>query len=850
MPVEAFINRSLDDATTDQSSSDRTEYFILTHLPEAKSYSAEETPLANRNLADGDPYSCKGAPQNEFDLSMLSETAPTDFESFSLKNLFGNRNNDLMSEENSDNEASVVSDASGPPLVRNTQERKSSQKEEFFSDVVVDEGDAFFNVKKNICSLERQLIDMICRLRDSLLSRRTGDYETDTKGSLLYSELNGCEYNFENIVPSKELLRRRHQHLDQLYHAYSNLPLKCQLTNLLTNHPGVDEATGSSSLSSLTAFFEQNILGPVLEQRDYLAFCLKERKNESQALLDQLDLCYSNLEKRKADLEAHNQLTLLRDLLEEKEAECCRLDAEKQSLAFLLTGQIKEKVAKEYRRADKMRDNGLSIIGEEAARLSEETDFDPSLLKVRSVFLESIRDNLEGLWGASIQIPKDRESSSAIKLARRTTRGGVSGAVEESGWSCIRSSRWQACWEALPLFSFYGGATKENLTGHPLHTFLKDLARTQHEAFAREEMLIHSLNSEARTSQVEIEGPFSFSWHHLSPKIMGLRKTSIASMFLRQLESGKYLQQIYDSWRTEAEALFAHHCYLLEFLLFHCAPPGDRAAQVKENCFVEKIQLEWYSPQNSFSSGPVEHQLHLGSSFASLSQFSDDSRSKKLGLSSSLASSRCANRYLLRCSLPPLNQRKKYPVLQKGVVNTSSTDNNALVSKKSIEDGGPELEASISLYTCKVDYNARVAMNTTLREKIEREKRALRSGYPSPSISQFLSPRTSPSCSLNATMRSAASEGLDDDDEHVVRHFIANGLVQCAVTFSDEAAKYRKEEKAEALKALREQRELEEELAEILEENFHLERKLEELIGNLGLEEALVEELFMEVDAV
>lgn len=494
----------------------------------------------------------------------------------------------------------------------------------------------------------------------------------------------------------------------------------------------------------------------------------------------------------------------------------------------------------------------------------------------------------EQLWKDVIQMPRlvqpkhlngdDTEESISLDLpvrcgwaeCRRTMRGGVSGAIEEEGWHRVRSAMWKACWDTHPYFGLYGGATEDHLKSKPLHTFLKSLRQVQREAFIGEELYRARITTEAPAAS-----PTGMTGASVSRRLQqnttmistapffryfkseeALREKSWSKK-LEQLEKRVWFENSLLPWKQEAERLLMAQFQLLNRVLM---PPGNsetassserkREGERKgESHDLMRVQLEWYVPQEEQGKTAKEEALENTPTPTSPHTSSNQRTLKTCPT--------LATRFLLRCGLPVSVFQTERPDMEKAQEEEVKEDLNVDIT-----------QPQVSISSSTVSFQTEMVMNPQLAQSVSEMNRRIiqrersRSWGVGAEDLRGLTPKHANFATTgdvlasnepvdvlfstpHKTPKALEKQPIDEsyfgsspgprlrDGEcsklFTVENFIRHRIVQGALTFSPEAFLRREEHRIHVQAQNRQQRELEETLAEVLEENYQLERQIREL---------------------
>lgn len=437
-------------------------------------------------------------------------------------------------------------------------------------------------------------------------------------------------------------------------------------------------APSSLPLSALDVLREQ-VLFPLKEQKDFLCREIEDIKKAAHQLNKKLPGLLSRKKKRAAKLEERVRSALLADLKREDQIQEDKLKARRQKLESALASTVREKIEREKK---KTKDSQHK----EVVHSHDETDMDEvtqeqeewRIAKLQDFLSVTILPEIEKLWREAIQCPppplhlsaqeentceyrvevqggekdegnaslprscgsrypKEKESPRSFfrsPCPRRTTRGGISGVLEQEGWHTIYRAILLECWAQYPFYQLYGGATEGHLKSKPLHTFLKGIRGVQREAYIQEEMLRSQLSStfmdpsaiveklmkkpskeksrpsgrtesfslastasivststsctnssSGRTTQAIGNGSSALRYWKSSDSLLNTEYSSI----LDYLDHNIWVTRIYQPWKKDAEFLLGAQCRVLEYLLFADSGVVDSTSSIS---FPEELKSE------------------------------------------------------------------------------------------------------------------------------------------------------------------------------------------------------------------------------------------------------------------
>lgn len=423
----------------------------------------------------------------------------------------------------------------------------------------------------------------------------------------------------------------------------------------VASRPPLRSPSSLSSSSLLNTLIHQ-VWGPLKEQKHFLQREITDIQNAMEYLKNQLPPLASRKKKRNVRVEERVRSSLLADLKLERQIEVEKLKGQRQALEAALANVFREKVVRQ-KAVQKGRntiddDNEKKVVWhsrlevndkemENDADMKEERESEELEKKrvssLQAFLSSSLFPQVEKLWKDAIQCPspssRDEPDQELVGTAnnedeykgegkehhralfnsqyrRRTTRGGISGVLEEEGWYTVHRAILFECWSAHPFYRLYGGATESHLKSKPLHTFLKSLRYIHREAYIQEEVLRAQLSSSYMTpSQILEEAllkralrrkkrgsngelcsrpSFSSTATTVASSVSSLSSQEVGcerhelyffpttesllsvdySVVLDFLDQHVLVSRVYQPWKREAEVLLGAQCRVLEYLLF------------------------------------------------------------------------------------------------------------------------------------------------------------------------------------------------------------------------------------------------------------------------------------------
>lgn len=586
----------------------------------------------------------------------------------------------------------------------------------------------------------------------------------------------------------------------------------------------IETLTGGQDVKSIN-----HILEAMQEKKDYLTVHLREMNERLEQLKDQRRVQQEAKQKQQQKREKTLQKSLLHDLWVEKQGGCTVLDEKKRDLALRLQRIVKEKI-----KASEAPTTASAPVLESRQDTASTAAM---TISNRSEFYSALLLHLECLWEECIQLPESqRRSTKTLALdsaasgnkdddvvgagmnARRTAGGGVCGEVEQDGWRSVVRAMLVSRWDVFPYYRLYGGATEDHLKGKPLHTFLQCLRQVRRQSFVAEEVYRTGLAASPSRSSAQITSRrLNISSERCTTssgsvlRFFANEKEMMSADFAADLQriNKKYVNLVCDPWLSAAKQLVPCYSLLLQQTVLgsSISSLSERARQSG----VTRCQLEWYENGET---------VELTREGGIVSQ-----RTSALGLSSGgKTRDNQAVRHLVRCDLSDAKHTAPVTSVSSSCVSSAS----AIVLEKTVAKALHELKRSSDFYHCSSTDGLRCASHSCATDaKGCDEREGDVSLRPSTQQSVYIPFR---SISLSPQSQRKYSEEFSVDD------FTRHHFVQCALTLTSEAYDEIQRRKAAQAAALHKQRELEDVLAEILEENYKLECILEELTPHSSCE--------------